>query len=495
MAVPLYPYQERWVRDESRFKVAVKATQIGYSFAAALEAVLDCIAHRTLWIVLSRGERQSLEFMQKVVQHATALRAIGSRLESSAFFASSSIAQHEVKFPNGSRIIGLPANPDTARGYTGNMILDEFAFHQHDREIWAAAFGRVSRGVGDTALKLRVISTPNGTRGKFYEIAKEAGVVSRFGSRDSGFGKEQASDECWKQGGQPPLAGVRGSDFLGHWCDVHSAVEQGCPIDADALRQTIGDEETWRQEYECAFLSESANYIPVEMILACEDREAGGWIRDSGGRDFLPSAESRVANRELYYGYDVGRVRDLAVVAVVERVGDVLWTRELIEMPRARFSEQEKILSEVIPQCARGAVDATGIGMEMAERLAEGFPGKVEPVTFTAARKQDLAVRMKRAFEEKTIRIPERRELRWDLQAVKRVVSSAGNIRFDAERSEQGHADRFWALALALYAAAGKQAAWASGGIESERDWYEAEERGSGFGARESGRVGQGAMA
>src|SRR5689334_20150550 len=64
-AVPLYPYQRRWIEDDSRFKLAVKATQIGYSYAAALEAVLDCVERETMWIVLSRGERQSIEFMQK----------------------------------------------------------------------------------------------------------------------------------------------------------------------------------------------------------------------------------------------------------------------------------------------------------------------------------------------------------------------------------------------------------------------------------------------
>jgi phage FluMu gp28-like protein len=159
-AVPLYPYQLRWIEDGSRFKLAVKATQIGYSYAAALEAVLDCVERETMWIVLSRGERQSLEFMQKARQHVRALKVIDSSMESS-FFEQTNELKHEVKFPNGSRIIGLPANADTARGYTGNMILDEFAFHAQDQEIWAAAFGRVSRG----DLKLRVISTPNGERG------------------------------------------------------------------------------------------------------------------------------------------------------------------------------------------------------------------------------------------------------------------------------------------------------------------------------------------
>ena len=454
--VPLYPYQERWVEDASRFKIAVKATQIGYSFAAALEAVLDCLTHRTLWIVLSRGERQSLEFMQKACALTKAVQIAGSKLETS-FFKNTSIAQHEVKFPNGSRIIGVPANPDTARGYTGNMILDEFAFHQHGREIWAAAFGRVSR----EGLKLRVISTPNGQRGKFYELAKEAGLT---GSREWGMGNgEWGKTQSGKQSPYSPLP----TPFSGHWCDVHTAVTQGCPIDVEAIRRAIGDEETWQQEYECVFLSESANYIPLDLILACQSAEAGGT-----GIPACPDRPGGLSPRELYFGYDVGRVRDLAVLAVVERVGDVLWTRALIEMPRAKFSVQEQALRDVIPLCVRGALDSTGLGMEMAERLAGEFPGQVEPVTFTLARKQDLAVRMKRSFEEKTIRIPDHRELRWDLNAVKRVVTSAGNIRFDAERTEQGHADRFWALALALHAAGRRVAAFASGGIESEANWY-----------------------
>ncbi len=455
LVVPLYPYQERWVRDASRFKIAVKATQIGYSFAAALEAVLDCLEHTTLWIVLSRGERQSLEFMRKVLQHAKALRVVGGRLESS-FFEDASTSQHEVKFPNGSRIIGLPANPDTARGYTGNMILDEFAFHQQDRDIWAAAFGRVSRGEGSKALKLRVISTPNGQRGKFHELAKEAGLVDGVSHPDMAAQRKKTTSD---------------TGFSGHWCDVHEAVQQGCPIDVSALRRAIGDEETWQQEYECAFLSESANYIPLEMILACQSAEASrDWGHEGTGNRGQGTAEQE---RELYFGYDVGRVRDLAVLAVVERVGDVLWTRAIVEMPRAKFSEQERVLRDAIPQCARGAVDATGLGMDMAERLAEEFPGKVEPVAFTLGRKQDLAVGLKRSFEERTIRIPDYRELRRDLQAVKRVVTSAGNIRFDAERTERSHADRFWALALALHAAGQRRLAFASGGIESERDWYQ----------------------
>lgn len=50
--------------------------------------------------------------------------------------------------------------------------------------------------------------------------------------------------------------------------------------------------------------------------------------------------------------------------------------------------------------------------------------------------------------------VPSEREIREDLHSVKKEVTTSGNIRFDVEKSEaSGHADRFWALALALHAA------------------------------------------
>ena len=52
----------------------------------------------------------------------------------------------EVAFPSGSRITALPANADTARGFSANVFLDEFAFHADSRKIWAALFPVISKG-------------------------------------------------------------------------------------------------------------------------------------------------------------------------------------------------------------------------------------------------------------------------------------------------------------------------------------------------------------
>ena len=56
------------------------------------------------------------------------------------------------------------------------------------------------------------------------------------------------------------------------------------------------------------------------------------------------------------------------------------------------------------------------------------------------------------------MRIPEDGQIRADLRKVQKVTTAAGNIRFVAESTPDGHADRFWALALALHAGANPSA-------------------------------------
>ena len=70
----LLPYGRRWVGDEARFKIGMWARQTGKSWHSALEAVRDCLAHKTTWVCLSAGERQALEFMRKVKEWAEAMK-------------------------------------------------------------------------------------------------------------------------------------------------------------------------------------------------------------------------------------------------------------------------------------------------------------------------------------------------------------------------------------------------------------------------------------
>lgn len=120
-ALQLFPYQKRWIEDDARFKIAMFARQCGKTFTSTLELVLDCIraeaqGQRRRWVILSRGERQAREAMNEGVKlHLRALRA-GFRELDYDFDASTKAL--EVELPGGSRITALPANPDTARGFS-----------------------------------------------------------------------------------------------------------------------------------------------------------------------------------------------------------------------------------------------------------------------------------------------------------------------------------------------------------------------------------------
>ena len=255
-AVPALPYQWRWIKDDSQLKIAVWSRQSGKSFAAALRAVIKCLEKRTQYIILSKGERQSRLFMEKVKDFCQIFKECHF-LPEFAELQGTAETTMEVYFPhNHSRIIGLPANPDTARGYSGHIVLDEFAFHGDAHKIYAACFPIITRGYS-----IEVISTPNGTAGKFYEIAKSAGLVTR----DTGIGKDD------------PESRVPGPDsrlWSGHRVDIYDAVRQGLPANIRLLRSGCDDEETWLQEYCCQFLSDAQNYIPVELISSCVHEEA-----------------------------------------------------------------------------------------------------------------------------------------------------------------------------------------------------------------------------
>ena len=62
----------------------------------------------------------------------------------------------------------------------------------------------------------------------------------------------------------------------------------------------------------------------------------------------------------------------------------------------------------------------------------------MEPVTFTAAVKENLAFRTKRRMEKQLSLLPDTREVRRAFSAVKKVVTPSGNLRFDAVRTAAG---------------------------------------------------------
>ena len=403
--MPLLPYQRQDVESNARLRWCCWSRQTGKSFTKSLRRILRGLKRRRTQVFLSAGERQSRELMEKARQHCQALK-MATDYHDRSFFAGTSFKQLEIRLPNSVRIIGLPANPQTARGFTGDVLLDEFAMHVDDRQIWAAMFPTLLRGDGE----LDVASTPKGL--------------------DNVFARLRANER-----------------FSHSTVTLPNAIEQGLDVDLDEVRRSMGDEELFRQEFLCEFLDEATAFLTYEQIAACEDPRLP--------KEIGAGALGRLTD-DQYVGVDIGRKRDLTVIWVVSRDGDELVTRSVFELAGVPFRTQYKLLSDVLSsrKVRRCCIDAGGLGMQLAESAVDDFGRhRVEAVTFTSAFKSELAGRLRVAVEERRIRIPVDEGIRNDWHSLQRSVTSSGHFRFEASRSRGSHADRFWAAALAVHAA------------------------------------------
>lgn len=378
-----------------------------------MQAVLD--GRKTRWVILSRGERQAREAMEEGVKAFLQKYEVGFQTLEIPWEGCEDKAL-EVVLPGGSRITGLPANPDTARGFTANVLLDEFAFHADSKKIWGALFPVISR----SDLKLRVISTPNGKANKFYEIMTAGNM-----------------EEVLRATGHAQ-AGV----WSLHFCDIYMAVAGGLDRNIDELKAGLNDQDMWEQEFELKWLDEASAWLDYDLINAAEHDKAGIPDHYTGGI--------------CYVGNDIGRRRDLWAVWVNELVGDVHWTREVIARRRISFAEQDALLDEVMRKYRVGrlCMDQTGMGEKPVEDAKRRYGEYVvEGILFTAPNKLILATNGKQKYEDRKQRIPMGdRDIRSDLHALRKIPTATGGVRFDADGDTDGHADRAWANFLALHA-------------------------------------------
>jgi phage FluMu gp28-like protein len=446
------------VRDDARFKIAVKSARIGFSFATGLEAVECCLEKSNdNWTVMSASKAQSVEFIETCEKFVKLLGGVAQMTQDEDFydeFGRIEAIQQRITFPNGSRIIALPANPRTARGYPGNAILDEFAHHEDSYAIWAAITRQVALGH-----KVRVLSTPNGESGKFFELCKELGLTN--GEPDDNFQVRNG----WSR----------------HWIDCEMAIADGCPINMQEMRDLIKDDDIVNQEFYCVFLQGSGAWIPRDLIVACSDPGAT-----------VEWPLNYTARGALFGGIDVGRSADQTIYVVKEKLADVLWTRLVLKLYNMPLTEQARQLAPYVQKTRITAMDSTGMGIGLFDMLNESCGGHIMGVNFAGSSrlrkeagamraqstargpagdsvnmKVDLAIRLKKSMEDRRERLPDDLDLWTELQAIKRVPTASG-VTFDAPRvpietgiaggkKQKGfaHADRFWAFALATYAGAG----------------------------------------
>lgn len=425
------PYQSDWVKDESRLKLMEKARQIGLSWStayAATERTAVATALRDQW-VSSRDDLQARLFVEDCKMWAKIMDLAAQDLGERVIDAEKRISAYVLEFANGKRIHSMSSNPDAQAGKRGGRILDEFALHPDPRKLWAIAYPGITWGGS-----MELISTHRGSHNFFNQLIRE--VREHNNPKNISLHRVTLQDAL-DQGFLYKLQQMLPAD------DERQAMDEAAYF--ALVRAGCADEESFQQEYMCNPADDDVAFLEYSLIAAAEYGADTDWRTCGQG--------------QLFAGIDIGRKKDLTVLWVFELLGDVLYTRHVEAMQNMRKSEQEKILWPWVERCDRTCIDATGLGIGWADDAQDKFgEHRVEAVTFSTRVKEALAYPVRGAMEDRTMRIPYDPKVRADLRMVTKQVTPSGNIRFTAERTADGHADHFWALALAKHAASNPSA-------------------------------------
>lgn len=432
----LLPYQAKWVNDASRLKIAEKSRQIGWTWATAYgltkrkSLALDSIQAKTDAWISSRDDIQARLFLEDCKSFAKILQLGAKDLGEKAIDEKGNTA-FVMAMANGLRIHSMSSNPDAQAGKRGDRVLDEFALHPDPRKLYAIAYPGITWGGS-----LEIFSTHRGSGNYFNALIREI--------------KEKGNPKGWSLH-RVTLQDALDQGFLFKLQSKLPDDDERQEMDEagyfDFIRKGAPDEESFLQEYMCVPADDASAFIEFGMIDACTF---------AAGEEWELSLEQAEANTNgIYGGLDIGRHHDLTSFTAVEKVAGMRPVRKRMDLQGLTFSQQEAILYPWFERCKRVCIDATGLGMQFAERATERFGKyKIEGITFTAQVKEQLAYPVRAAFEDRTIRIPfDDDKLKSDLRAIRKETTASGNVRFAADRGVNGHADRFWGLALALHAA------------------------------------------
>ncbi len=155
------PWQAALLRTSARQVLLNCSRQSGKTTTTAvLAAHVATFRPGSLILLVSKAQRQSAEMLTKVQAF---LRTAGAELEQDAALSS--------RLANGSRIVSLPGDGSTVRGFSAPALVveDEAAF------VEDALYHAVRPMLAVSGGRMVLMSTPHGKRGHFYEAWTKGG--------------------------------------------------------------------------------------------------------------------------------------------------------------------------------------------------------------------------------------------------------------------------------------------------------------------------------
>ncbi len=428
------PTQERWIKSKRRKKLMQKTRRYGGSFCNSY-SVAEKVSRKgnpfDAWVgsrdlLAARLSINDIKFFTRVLK--TACQDRGEIILDD----DKKLRAFEIEFGNGRFARALSSSPDSFAGKQGWITLDEYALHKQPRQLYGIVQPGLMRGGG-----LGIISTHRGTANHFNELVKE--IVEKGNPKDFELftiNIEQAVEEgLWLKIQQGLEENEVDDERLG-WTDDEFL---------QSLRAECATDEMWNQEYMCIPCDDSAALLTWELILqaSCTELEMRLLLAD------VPLSAPR------YIGMDIGRKNHPSVIWQWVEWKGLLIEEEVEPLLNMPFAKQEQALFarlERLPVVA-AKIDATGLGMQLAENAATKFPTKAQGVIFQQGVKTEMAVRALRRFQDGQVRMRDDTKRQYELYSLKQRSGSGDKIIIteDASFSEK-HSDYAWAAFLGLSA-------------------------------------------
>lgn len=456
-------WQDDFIRNRNRYISLLKSRQTGFSFVVAIKGLVKALdPARTQYTkqFVSYNEEDAQEKIRYARQFYD---SIPNRYKKKLVHQTATMLEFEdVGSKTTSRLISLPCRPP--RGKNGDVCLDEFAIYlpRLSKEIYtAASFCTLRRGC------IEVGSTPLGTIGKFYEICTNRESYPNF---------DRYFIPWWYA--KVMCKDVRGAVQFAKEMETAERVER---FGTDRLISLFQNStlEDFQQECECVFIDSSASYISLELIYANTPgrREEDIPANIEKDEDYFAAkrdveihcfkdADELILNYSpekygspLFMGLDIGRTSDATVFYIIGVINGKKRSVLRHEMRNADFDAQTAVLNKLMENLPifRCCIDDGGIGRNLAENAHKRYGERAELYHFDLQSKEVLAMGVRTGLERREYELDNDRDFHAQIHSIKRTPSSGGSFRYDAERNEKGHADSFWAWALASYATDGKK--------------------------------------
>lgn len=415
-------YQAEFLEDSADNILVEKGRQIGLSEYAALKAVRACVREGASldWWVCSRDLGAAKQFIEDCKKWAEiynlgAVELGEEIIEKETVFS--------ITFATGRTIHALSSNADVLAGKRGNVILDEFALHKDQQKLL-----KVSSAVTQWGGQRIIISTHRGKGAVFAQLV----------------------NDCVNNGN--PMG------WSHHRVTIQDAVNAGIVerINAKAGKKMTREgflascrakcltESDYLEEYMCVPQDTAGQLVSWDTINACTN-------------DRYASATGNIAaeDGEFGVGVDVARLSDKHCYIALKPWNGRYVVRLVYYHEDNSWESRDRKLDEMTGAAGVKLVviDQTGLGDKYVEDAKKRRNGhKVRGVIFNNGSKEELASNLARALEAGKIIIPSHDLLKSHMAAIEKGYTKTGLVCYSADRTDSGHADLFWALAMAYHA-------------------------------------------